>query len=103
VKGEKILTDATMEDVRKLRVDRHVDAVATTEAFAVGIPIKPMPRRLKRLLDGADLIVAKGMGNYEALSDQPFRPIIYLMRIKCAPVAESIGEPLDKNVAKLYE
>jgi hypothetical protein len=103
VKGEKILTDATLEDVEALGIKEHVDAVATTEGFAVGVPIKPMPKRLRRLLEGSDLIIAKGMGNYEALSDQPFRPVAYLMRTKCVPVAESIGEPLDKNVAKLFE
>jgi uncharacterized protein with ATP-grasp and redox domains len=103
VKGEKILTDATLEDVEALGIGKHVDAVATTEAFAVGVPIKPMPAKLKKLLAGADLIIAKGMGNYESLSDQPFKPIIYLMRTKCVPVAESIGEPLDRNVAKIFE
>ena len=103
VKGEKILTDATIEDVGALGIREHVDAVATTEAFAVGVPIRPMPTRLRKLLTSADLIIAKGMGNYEALSDQGFRPIAYLMRTKCVPVAESIGEPLDKNVARLFE
>jgi uncharacterized protein with ATP-grasp and redox domains len=103
VKGQKILTDATMEDVRALGIGKHADAVATTEAFAVGVPIKPMPKKLRKLLEGADLIIAKGMGNYESLSDQLFRPIIYLMRTKCLPVAESIGEPMDKNVAKIFE
>lgn len=103
VKGEKILTDATLDDVEALGIRRHVDAVATTESFAVGVPIKPMPPRLRRLLANADLIVAKGMGNYEALSGERFRPIAFLMRTKCVPVAESIGEPLDKNVAKIFE
>ncbi|MFH0815770.1 MAG: ARMT1-like domain-containing protein [Methanobacteriota archaeon] len=102
VKGQKILTDATLEDVEALGIRKHVDAVATTEGFAVGLPIRPIPPKLKKLLAGADLIVAKGMGNYEALSDQPFKPIIYLMRTKCDPVAESIGEPMDTNVAKLF-
>lgn len=103
VRGRKILTDATMEDVRALKIGRHADSVTTTEAFAVGLPTKPMPKRLRMLLAGADLIVSKGMGNWEALSEQGFGPIIYLMRTKCRPVAESVGEPLDKNVAKLFE
>ncbi|MBI5001245.1 MAG: DUF89 family protein [Euryarchaeota archaeon] len=103
VRGKKILTDATMEDVKALGIGKHADAIATTESFAVGLPTKPMPRKLRKLLEGADLIICKGMGNYEALSEQGFRPIIYLMRTKCRPVAESVGEPLDKNVAKMFE
>ncbi|MEW5936793.1 MAG: ARMT1-like domain-containing protein [Candidatus Thermoplasmatota archaeon] len=101
VRGAPILTDATMVDVEGLGIDSHVDEVITTERFAVGIPIDPMPMHLRERLSHADLIVSKGMANYEALSEQGFEPIIYLMRTKCRPVAESIGEPVDKNIAKL--
>lgn len=103
VRGKKILTDATMEDVEALGIYKHADKVATTEAFAVGVPTKPMPKNLKKLLEGADIIISKGMGNWEALSGQPYRPIMFLMRTKCRPVAESAGEPLDANIAKISE
>ena len=42
------------------------------------------------------------MANYEAFSETRYRPIAYLMRIKCDSIAEDIGLPAGINVAKLY-
>ena len=36
--------------------------------------------------DEADLIIAKGMANLESLSDEGVRPVLYLLRTKCAPL-----------------
>ena len=40
----------------------------------------------------ADLVVAKGQGNYETL-DRYDRPILHLLRIKCPVVAARLGAP----------
>ena len=60
-----------------------------------------MPEELDKVLRESDIIIAKGMGNYESLTDTDYLPIAYLMRTKCWPVAESAGAALDRNVAKL--
>ena len=102
VRGEPILTDATMEDVEELGMGELVDKVMTTERFAVGIPFWDMPEELDRELGSADLIIAKGMANYETLSETDYRPVAYLLRTKCRPVASSMGLEKDINAAKLY-
>ena len=101
VKGEPILTDATPEDAEEVGLAQMFDRMITTEAFAVGLPIYDMPEELDTLLKEADIIIAKGMGNYESLTHTDYKPVAYLMRTKCKPVAESAGAPLDRNVAKL--
>ncbi|MGQ9582880.1 MAG: damage-control phosphatase ARMT1 family protein [Thermoplasmatota archaeon] len=101
VKGEPILTDATMEDVEGLGLRREADEVLDTGAFAVGIDLERMPPRLRRALRGADLIISKGMANFESLSGSTLGPIAYVMRSKCAPVARAAGVPLDANVIRL--
>ena len=101
VKGEAILTDAMVEDAEYAGLAPLVDEIITTERFAVGLPISDMPARLTEVLADSDLIISKGMGNYESLSDMNYKPVAYLMRIKCLPVAESIGAPLNTNIAKL--
>ncbi len=98
VKGEPILTDVTMEDARRSGVDKEFDEVLTTGMFAVGVNEKGLGDRLRRELEEADLIVSKGMANFESLSDSRFRPIVYLMRAKCRPVAEAIGAKKDDNM-----
>ncbi len=102
VRGEPILTDATMEDVKELEMDKIVDKVTTTGRFAVGIPFWDMPEELRRELESADLIIAKGMANYETLSEMDYRPVAYLLRTKCHPVASGMGLEKDINAAKLY-
>jgi uncharacterized protein with ATP-grasp and redox domains len=103
VKGEPILTDATDEDARSTGIDKLFDEVLTTESFAVGIDLKRVGQRLKKKLKDADLIVSKGMANFESLSDMDLRPIAYLLRAKCLPVAKAIGAKKEDNVVKVYE
>jgi uncharacterized protein with ATP-grasp and redox domains len=101
VRGGNIVTDATMEDVRRMGLERKVDSVLTTGSNAIGVCMKELPAETLRAMKAADVIVSKGMANYESLSDEGFRPIAYLMRAKCEPVARSIGVKKGWNVAKL--
>ena len=103
VRGEPILTDATMEDVDELGLRELVDEVTTTNAFAVGVNFEKIDDTLRNWMGECDLIIAKGMANYESFSDASYKPIIYLMRTKCQAIADSIGAPIDRNVAKLYK
>jgi len=103
VRGMPILSDATREDVAYVGLDNEVDEVRDTGMFAVGIDMDRASDELKELLYSADLIIAKGMGNYEALSESELRPIAYLLRTKCDPVARDIGVPKGTNVVKVFE
>ncbi|HUL62085.1 MAG TPA: ARMT1-like domain-containing protein [Methanocella sp.] len=103
VRGDFILTDATMEDVRRMGLDRKVDRVLTTGSNAVGVSLAEAPAELREALRSAGLIVSKGMANYESLSDAGFRPMAYLLRAKCEPVAASLGVRKGMNVAMLVQ
>ncbi len=103
VKGEPILTDATMEDALEFGIDKIADCVETTGGFAIGVDPSLLPEGLEKDIREADLIIAKGMANWESLSETDYRPIAYLTRSKCRPVADSMGVPLDVNVAKLFD
>jgi hypothetical protein len=101
VRGGPILTDATMEDVWEFGLDKVADEVMTTGSNAIGIKLDEMPAELKDILPRATLIIAKGMANYEILSEYSFKPVAYLMRVKCAPVAESVGARVGDFIARL--
>jgi uncharacterized protein with ATP-grasp and redox domains len=101
VKGAPILTDVTMEDAQRVHIDRCFDQVLSTGVFAVGLDLSRAPMELSHALEEADLIVSKGMANFESLSDECFGPVLYLLRAKCGPVAESIGAERNQNVARL--
>lgn len=100
-KSIPILSDATIDDVRAFGLDEYADEMIGTGKFAVGVDTTRMPLLLRRRLENADIIVSKGMANYESLSDMHYRPIAYLMRTKCEPVADSLGLKKDINVALL--
>jgi hypothetical protein len=102
-KGVPILSDATVGDIRRLGIDKLVDRVVGTESFAVGVDLENMSPGFRKMIKEADIIICKGMANYEAFSDHhgEFAPIAYLMRTKCASVADSAGVPEDKNIALL--
>jgi hypothetical protein len=101
VRGAPILTDATMEDVWEFGLDKVADGVTTTGSNAIGIKLDEIPAELRDILPRASLIIAKGMANYEMLSEYSFKPVAYLMRVKCAPVAESVGARVGDFIARL--
>lgn len=103
VKGEKILSDATMDDAIELGFDEVVDEILTTGCFAVGFDINNIPSDLKKSLETADLILCKGMANYEALSELDYKPVAYLLRTKCTAIANSIKLPLNINAVKIIK
>jgi uncharacterized protein with ATP-grasp and redox domains len=102
VKGAPILTDATMYDVKTLQLNKLVDDVATTNGFAVGVDFEKIDKDLQKKLKNADLIICKGMANWESFSDEGYKPIAYFLRTKCDPVANSMQLKKDINAVKLY-
>jgi uncharacterized protein with ATP-grasp and redox domains len=102
VKGEPIISDATMDDAVELGFDEVCGEILTTGCFAIGLDFDKLPSMLKKSLDTADLIICKGMANFEAFSETDYKPVAYLLRTKCTAIANSMELPLDKNAIKLY-
>jgi uncharacterized protein with ATP-grasp and redox domains len=102
VKGIPILSDATIADVERIRFSEVVDEILTTECYAVGFDISKLSEKLRIVLDTCDLIICKGMANYEVFSETDYHPIAYFLRSKCVPIARSLGVPIHKNIVKLY-
>jgi len=98
-----VLTDATYEDAIKIGMQNIVDEILTTGKFSVGVDFSGISEKLKRKLKEASLIICKGMANYEAFSETKYKPIAYLMKVKCNPIAKSIGAEKSKNILKIYE
>lgn len=99
VKGGPVLNDATMIDADEVGLSDCADEVHDTGASAIGVNLERNSEEFKKLFSSAELIVAKGMGNFESLTEfTPSCPTIHIMRTKCNPVAEHVGVPRNKNV-----
>ncbi len=104
VRGQAILNDVTKEDAERIGLDKILDRVVSTGVFAIGADLSKAGGDLKEELGKADLILAKGMANYESLSDQDAGiPKVFILRTKCEPVAKSLGVPADINVVRYTE
>ncbi len=101
VRGKPILSDATIEDAKLAKIDEVADKILTNGKGAIGIIEEELPEETKSALDNADLIIAKGMANYECLSESKYGNIAFLLKAKCEPVAEDIGVKVGDMVAML--
>jgi len=101
-KASPVIDDVTLEEIRALGIGEVVELLSAGDF--VGIDFETAPRELLRKLEGADVIISKGMGNYETLSEHEEKlggRLVYLLKAKCEPVARSLGVEKGKFVAKL--
>jgi uncharacterized protein with ATP-grasp and redox domains len=103
VKGEPVLSDATGDDADAIRFHEVVDELFTTGCFCVGVDFTKLPSEALVALSRADIIVCKGMANYESFSEASYKPVAYLLRIKCGAIARAMKLPRDISVIKLVE
>jgi len=102
VKPSPVQDDLTLEDVRKSGLEGEFGEVISTGIASPGIVFSLASARFKREFESADLVFAKGMGHYEALSELPPEGrFFYCLMAKCKPVAESLGVPMNSYVAML--
>lgn len=81
VRGGQILNDATVEDAVYSGLDKVAEIISNGEPVA-GTIYDMLPQDAKDALDTADVILAKGQGNYESMSGQG-RHIFYEFLCKC--------------------
>jgi uncharacterized protein with ATP-grasp and redox domains len=96
VKPKAILNDAMAEDARAVGLDA-VATIITTGSEYIGAPLDRISPEMRRLVEGADIIISKGQGNFETL-DTNSPKTFFLLKAKCELVAEELGVPLNALV-----
>ena len=81
VRGGEVLNDATVEDAHYVGLDTVAEIISNGDAIA-GTIYEMLPDEAKNAIDTADVILAKGQGNYESMSGQG-RHIFYEFLCKC--------------------
>jgi len=88
VRGFPILNDVTMEDAHFVKMDKLVKVIS--DGFdAPGTLLNRCSEEFFNRYQKSDLILSKGQGNYESLSEE-HRPIFFLLNVKCSVIAEDI-------------
>ena len=93
VRDGPVINDVTLKDARLAGLDR-VSTVISSGCRAPGIIPEWTSEEFSRLYDSAPLVISKGQGNFETLSDEE-REIFFLFKIKCQVVADYIRCPLN--------
>lgn len=96
VRGSPILNDALDEDARAAGLNEMVPIIGNGTDVP-GTDIEQCNDEFRRHFETADLIISKGQGNFETLSENP-RRIFFLFKVKCPMVAQASGRPLNAHV-----
>ena len=89
VKAGPIINDATMEDAEIAGLTDIV-TVIDNGSDAPGTILESCSEAFRHRFDEADLVIAKGQGNYETLSDVD-KDIFFILRAKCPVIAQHLG------------
>lgn len=98
VRGGPILNDATLDDAISAGVDQ-VAKIIDNGTRIPGTVLSECSLEFQSHFNSADLILAKGMGNYETLSTTP-GPLFFLLLVKCPVVSVDIGAPVGSMIVK---
>jgi uncharacterized protein with ATP-grasp and redox domains len=98
VKGSPVINDATMEDAVAAGI-HEIARIISNGSDAPGTILDDTSHEFKACFERADLIISKGQGNYETLSDSR-KSICFLLAVKCPVIAKHIGEPAGRMVVK---
>jgi len=96
VRGRPVLNDATRGDALAAGLD-ELAPVIDNGSDAPGTLLEDCSPEFRRAFFGADLVIAKGQGNYESLSDA-LADVFFLFKVKCPLVAEHAGLPHGAHV-----
>ena len=89
VKGKPIINDALIEDAIFCGINK-VAKVISSGSDAPGTMLKYCSPEFIELYQSAELIISKGQGNYEALSEED-KSVFFLLRAKCPVIAEDVS------------
>ncbi|MFO7896283.1 MAG: ARMT1-like domain-containing protein [Candidatus Cloacimonadales bacterium] len=98
VKERPIINDATRVEAQKAGIDQFAQIISSG-SDAPGTILPLCNREFLQKFQEADLIISKGQGNFEGLSEQA-APIFFLLRAKCSVIAAELAVPLDSLILK---
>ena len=89
VKEKPIINDALIEDARLCGIDKLAELVSNGLDMP-GTTLSFCPNNFLEIYKKSDIIISKGQGNFESLSDSK-KDIFFLFMAKCPVVAKHVG------------
>lgn len=92
VRGAPVLNDATLADAEASGITELVEVV-DNGSDAPGTILPNCSPEFRQLFEQADLVIAKGQGNFETLQGIEGKEIFFILKVKCEVVAFHTGFP----------
>ncbi|MCD4784471.1 MAG: ARMT1-like domain-containing protein [Candidatus Eremiobacteraeota bacterium] len=89
VRGEPAMDDALEADFIEAKMGEFAEMIDTGTPHLGFLPDK-VSQKTKEIFNEADLIISKGMGNYESLYEINDKRIYFILRAKCDYIAEKM-------------
>ncbi len=99
VRGKPIINDVTLIEAKEINMD-DVAILVDSGVDTPGLSYERASDTFMERYAQMDLIIAKGMGNYECLEGVNDARIYHLFKVKCDVVATSVGAKLGALVFK---
>jgi hypothetical protein len=91
VRGRPVLNDATLADAEQAGL-AHLGEIISNGSDAPGTVLDDCAPVFRAHFQNADLVIAKGQGNYETLAGTN-QHIFFLLKIKCDVLSRALGWP----------
>lgn len=92
VRGKPIINDVTKKEAKEAGID-EVAKIIDSGVDTPGLDLNRANKEMLTIFNRADIVLAKGMGNYESLCNTT-HTIYFLLKVKCNVVASSLGATL---------
>ncbi len=89
VRSQPIINDATYADAVASGL-KDVATIIPSGSIAPGTILRQSTPEFLEIYRKTDMVISKGQGNYEGLSDEK-RPIFFLLKAKCPVIARHLG------------
>ena len=90
VRGKPVINDATKEDAQAVGIDK-VASIISNGYDAPSTILEEASEEFMQAYLQADLIIAKGQGNFEGLMHQNDHRLWFLLMVKCQVIGDMLG------------
>lgn len=92
VRGQAIVNDVTLEDARDVKMEEVAEIISNGDG-SLGTVLERTSSQFQKVFHSSDVIIAKGQGNFEGLSDMTMtdKKLFFLFMAKCDLVADLVG------------
>lgn len=104
VKSGSFQNDITLKEAEEIELSKYCKVIGSgTDGSSIFW--NEVSSELKEEYMNSDLVISKGMANFEYLSEAniPSKPVVYMLKAKCRNIAKELGVNVGDYVIKLSE